>query len=357
MLSVSKLQDFLASKGYIPVKYFVMDGYCYYIELFSIKTSDIFLLYIPSKYNIKIKNIEGMYKIRFVDIRKIEDIADEYTGKPDDTDSYKMNIQISDDKEKLQDHLESNYKHLISLKDMNKDDLTELRSVYRQVRRLKYCVQNLKYKLGIQYKNYICTVKKNDSIDCFSVKNYNKKDEKKLLIIVDLETFYGKESSLINDINIVRSSIYSVIGKNYSNHGKVLTKIMENKQDILDIPVFVENKTAKYEEMIKELEDLLGIMTKSEDRILEQLRGLEIDDRSNGTHVALQNDINRVHTKTRLDRELDVILSIKKDITKTMADIRINMETSIINVDKIMFDNNVMIDAIIKNFAKLKDYC
>ena len=52
-LSLSKLEDFLSKQGFIPNKFFIMDNTCFYIELFAVKTSDIFLLYIPSKYSFR----------------------------------------------------------------------------------------------------------------------------------------------------------------------------------------------------------------------------------------------------------------------------------------------------------------
>ena len=55
-LSIVKLQEFLTLKGFVANKFFIMNGYCFYLEIFCLKTADIFLLYIPSKYNIQIND-------------------------------------------------------------------------------------------------------------------------------------------------------------------------------------------------------------------------------------------------------------------------------------------------------------
>jgi len=54
-LSIHKLQDLFNAKGFIASKYFVHNDLCFYIELFSIKTADIFFLYIPTKYEIEVQ--------------------------------------------------------------------------------------------------------------------------------------------------------------------------------------------------------------------------------------------------------------------------------------------------------------
>ena len=56
VLSFNKLNKFLKSKGFICKNYYVIDSACIYIEIFNINTADSIMLYIPSKYEIKIDN-------------------------------------------------------------------------------------------------------------------------------------------------------------------------------------------------------------------------------------------------------------------------------------------------------------
>lgn len=354
-LNLSKLQDLLASKGFIPNKYFVLDGTCFYIELFSIKTADIFLLYIPSKYDFVIPSSENSFKLNYINMDSVDGVPDEYAGKPDDMDieaAYGgMNVELSPDKEHIADHLESNYKHPISLNEISKDDATTLRAVYRQMLRLRYCVQNIKYKLGVIYKNYICAIRRDDTVDCFAIKHHPRSDRKKLMVVVDLETLYEKNDKLLEDIHTVRDSIYRVLERNQGMHTRVIGKMIENRKDILTIPDQTAVKKTKYDTMLAQLNEMLEIMVVAERRVLDALFSLE--EKSQG----LQNDISRVHEKARLEKELDKINVIKGEITKNMVALRDKREDSVLSIDKIMFDNSVMFDAMIKNFAKLKDYC
>ena len=294
--------------------------------------------------------------MKYIDMASSGNLADEYAGKQGNNDIVNtygdMQVQLSPDKDEMEEHLENNYKQAISLDEISNDDITDIKAIYRQLKRLKFCVQNLKYKLAITYKNYICAIRRDDSIDCIMIKNYPRDPVKQLLVIVDLETLYEKEDKLLEDIQVVRESIYKVIERNQTNHGKIIERIIENKKDILVIPQLAERKKEKYETMLKQLETMLQKMSESEKKYLDEL--YEID---GANTQGLENDINRVHHKARIEKELDKINSIRASISKNILTLRSKRENAILNIDKIVFDNTVMFDRIVKNFAHLKDFC
>lgn len=353
-LSISKLQEFLTNKGFVPTKYFIMDEAIFYIELFSIFTAEIFLLYIPSKYNFYIKD-ENTHKIRYIDMQESDNLTDEYAGVPDNIDvenAYgNTDINLSPDKDHIEKDLEKHYNKPISLKEISKEDIITLKSLYRQIKRLGFCVQNIKYKLGILYKNYICAIRRDDTISCFSIKHFPRDEKKKLLIIVDLETFYDKQEKLIEDIKTVKDSIYNILERNQTMHIAVLDKIIKNKKDIEEIPKQTELKKEEYSNMIIQLESMLQTMITEEKKVLQELYA------NTGETLGLQSDISKAHNKTRLETELNKINSIKSDITKNLILVRDKRETCTLNIDKLMFDSTIMINSIIKNFSKLKDFC
>ena len=353
-LSLSKLENLLTLKGFVPIKFFELDGSCFYIEVFSISTADVFLLYIPSKYTIECKEEPNVYKIKYLEMDSNDNVADEYAVKQDDFDIENIygntNIELGNDKGDMEEHLENNYKKSITLKDISNSDTVVIKAIYRQIRRFKYCVQNLKYKLAIIYKNYICAIRRDDSIDCFSIKNYPREDGKRLMVIVDLETFYEKNDKLLEDIQIVRESIYTLLEKNQGTHSRIITKILENKKDIIIIPQELEKKKILYNKMTADLFNLLTTMNEAESKITQELEGLNEIVHGND----IQNDINKSHQKVRLEKEIDKINRIKSEIGKNIVLIRDKRENKLLGVDKISFDNAVMLDVILKNFSKLK---
>lgn len=347
-LSTDKLQDLITNKGFIPKTFFVMDGSCFYIELFCIKTAELFFLYIPSKYNFIMKSGDNTYKIKYINETELEN-GDFDQGH----DSYKNNhIQLSPDKEKFEEHLEDNYKHGISLKDISSNDTYILQVIYKQIKRLKYSVENLKYKLGIIYKNYIVSIRRDNTISCISIKNFPRNDSKRLVVISDLENFYSKNEKIGEDIKVVKNSIYSILNKNQGMNAQVLLKMLDNKKEIANIPLRTESKHLEYIETIGKTEDMLQIMGEAEKKLLKESEDLDSDSFS-----GLHTDIAKAHQKARIEKELNKMMSIKEEIAKTAMDLRLKCDNSILSVDCILFENNVIWEKMVKNFVSLKDYC
>ena len=354
-LSVDKLIDLLNSKGFLINKYFILDGLCFYLEIFSIKTAEVFLLYIPSKYEFEIsKKMSSVYKIKYINMESSDNVMDEYANENQEPEDVygDMNVELSPDKEKIEEHLENNYKHAIDLKDISDEDTNTLKAIYRQTKRLKNCVQNLKYKIGIGYKNYLCGIRRDDTISCFLIKHMERIDKKKLYVIVDLETFYEKEDKLLEDVFVIRETIYNVLKRNQGMHSRVINKMLQNKKDIALIPKQAEQKMFEYDSISKDYEKMLTTMLTSEKKLLNDIKIVDSHD-----NTGLQSDIERAHTKSRLEKELDNVNSVKGEIMTNILSIREKQENCLLNIDKIMFDNTVMWDAMLNNFAKLKDLC
>ena len=353
-LSLAKLENLLVSKGFVVINYFELDDACFYIELFAVKTADTFLMYIPSKYTFRITNGTNSFNIKYLDIDNADNVPDEYAVKQDDVDIEDIygntNIELSADKKNMEEELENNYKRPISLRDISGNDTLTLKAIHRQLRRFKYCVQNLKYKLAVMYKNYICAIRRDDTIDFFSVKNYPRNDSKKLMIIIDLETFYDSNENLVNDIQIVRESIYKLLEKNQGTQTRMISKILENKKDVIVMPQELQRKKVRYNKMTRELFVMLNTMTYAENKITEQLEALN----TKYQESSLENDINKAHERDKLEKELDKINTIKSDIGKNILVLREKRENKILSIDKLSFDNAVMLDVILKNFSKLK---
>ena len=353
-LSLAKLENLLVSKGFVVINYFELDNACFYIELFAVKTADTFLMYIPSKYTFRITNGINSFNIKYLDIDNADNVPDEYAVKQDDVDIEDIygntNIELSADKKNMEEELENNYKRPISLRDISGNDTLTLKAIHRQLRRFKYCVQNLKYKLAVMYKNYICAIRRDDTIDFFSVKNYPRNDSKKLMIIIDLETFYDSNENLVNDIQIVRESIYKLLEKNQGAQTRMISKILENKKDVIVMPQELQRKKVRYNKMTRELFVMLNTMTYAENKITEQLEALN----TKYQESSLENDINKAHERDKLEKELDKINTIKSDIGKNILVLREKRENKILSIDKLSFDNAVMLDVILKNFSKLK---
>lgn len=356
-LSISKLEKLLSAKGYIPYRYLTIDDYCTYIHVVSTVDNVNFLLYIPSKYEFKMKPGKNIFSLKDIDLTGSKTTAEEYARYPDRNkieDEYtEIDLDIAPNKDKnIAEHLEEGYKREISLNDISKEDTTDIKDIYRQLKRLGYCVQNIKYKLGIMYKNYLCVIRRDDSLECFFIKKWRKKDTRQLFTIVDLETLYDQFETVQNNVKTVLKGVYKVLNKNQYNHRKTLKKFLDEKTDIILSTKIAQDKTVEYTKYIAELEEMLNIIFQSEKKILIELHTIR-EQSNNATLRGLQNDIEKSHAIGKKEEELNNLKHIKKDILNNIEEIKSKRDDTLLNVDKVLFDNQVMLYEIIKNFEYL----
>lgn len=360
-LSIGKLEKMLSLKGFIPNKYFVMHNVVVYIELIYIKDAESFILYIPSKYKFVVQKASNVHKIKYLDVNIDDNTADNYAGEPDEhkvENTYEeVDIDMSPtlNGHNIGDHLEENYKRAITLKDISSEDSKELKDILRQLKRLRFCVQNVKYKIAIIYKNYLCAIKRDDTIECYSIKKYRSKDCKKLYVTADLELVYEKMDSLVLNMETIKKGLYHILDKNHFTHTKTLQKLLEEKKEIMEFSESTYTKKIEYEKYLKEATDMLNAINNSEKSTLEKM--YEINKYYSDPNLkGLHNDIEKSHQLSSLNKELSDIQKIKEDVVKTIFELKAKREDTMLSVDKIMFDNNVMVDAIFRNFSKLKTY-
>jgi len=343
-LQLSKLQELLAEKGFVISKYFVLNKEVVYLEIFSVKMNEMVMLYIPSKYNFNVDSGGNVYKLSKLDLPFIDNVSDAYGEKDSSKNRYNIELDMDSENDNMEDHLDKNYKNRVNF---NEKTFEDLRTIQRQMKRLRYSVENVDYKLAIIYKNYLCTIKK-DNVICFTIKHYPEIEMKRLFVVVNLETLFSKGSKILEDIYVVRESIYYVLEKNQGITARLVAKIMENKQGLLTLSNKAELKKAEYERLLLEAQTMLKKMNQAEKRVMEKLYLLQ--DQNNSS---LHTDINRVHNKSLLEKELNSISTIKAEISKNMNTLRIKRENTLLNIDKIMYDNTVMLDTVLKNFEKM----
>ena len=362
-LSFNKLEKLLTRKGLIPKKFFIMHGFIVYIEVLSIENADSFMLYIPSKYEIAIGLGDDVFKVKYIDVTEDGHIPGDYAGEPDNFDLDKEydcdDIDLSPglrSKGNLADHLEEKYNHPVSLKDNNKsDDIKQLREVFRQLRRLKFCTQSLKYKIAITFNNYLCCIRRDDTYECFFINSFGGSSDKRLMVTIDLETLYEKIDSVSIDIKTIREGIYRVLDKNQGKHIQNIHKLLEQKTVLTKFSNIVLRKKEQYSTYLKSLEQLLIDLTRAEKKIIDKL--LEIEDKYSGqaSLKGLHSDIEKTHQIGKYETELSRINSIKQELIRNILIVKSKHENLSLRVDNIVFDNIIMIDAILKNFVKLSE--
>lgn len=353
VLSISKLEKLLAVKGFLPRRFFIIHGLCAYVEVMSIRNADTFILSIPSKY--KLRCDEG-YKIRPIDMgEKDKEVTNEYAGSPDNIHLEKAYTEVDiamtptrfddDDDGNVASRLEEAYKRAIMLQDISREDVTQVRDIFRQLKRMRYCVQGIRYKIAIFWKHYLCVVDRDASIECFYIKRFSGVDKRKFLIVCDLELFYERMDHLEKDVARIRQGIYQVLDKNQSTHTKNINRMLAERNEVLKNSEEVQARKLLYQKHIENFESLLDRTNESEKACLDKIYSLD---------ESGMNETAKFHQKAKLETDLRQITQTKQDIVKNLMKLKEGLEDMALSTDKILFDNSVMFDQILRNFGYLE---
>jgi hypothetical protein len=361
-LSIEKLEQLLADKGLLIKRYFRLGRQCAFIEVIYVKTADTFMVSIPAKYKFVIdtNSNKQVYKLKPIELDK-RDVND-YARSPDRIEIQQQypgidmpeeeELEIGD--ENVTDKLIDAYRRPITLRDLRIGDAIDLKDVFRQLARLKYCVQAIRYKLVIIYKSYLCVLGADDSIGCFYIRDFPKIDQRRLLIAADLELLYKKIETIFQDIRQVREGIYRVLNTNQNSHTRNLQKLLERRAEVALSSQKVHQKKETFKAYIQNFEKLLDSTLRSELATLEKLYNLE--DGANEAGASMKGvfqDIDKSHQKKRIEDELNRVEKIKEEIVTNIMSLKDKNEHVALTVDKILFDNIVMLDNIYKNFELL----
>lgn len=353
--SFTKLDLLLQSNGFIPKNIYTIDNYCVYIEISCISTTEIFLLYIPSKFNIK-PDKYNTYKLKYVDIEKGDNIVEKYADEPDNYDIKNdytgIDIDDIDKMDDLENNLTENYNREIMLKNLNKEDKDILKDIIRQLNRFKFCTQNIDYKLSILYKNYLCSIKRDDTIECYYINNYPIKIERNLYVSIDLKSFYKKIKNVNEDINIVKESIYKILNQNQIKNSRILADMLENKEKLLTYSDIIFKKKEYYQQYLKELQNMLKKLNSNEEELLNQKNSIKSQVTNYGIK-GVHSDIQNSHNIFQIDTKLTKLYELRNELIIDIIKTRSEQENIVLEVDKILFDNSIMLNEIIKNFNSI----
>ena len=69
----------------------------------------------------------------------------------------------------------------------------------------------------------------------------------------------------------------------------------------------------------------------------------------------LHDDIEKSHLTAHYESELEKINNVKQEIIRNVVKLKTQQENITLKMDKILFDNSIMINEISKNFLKLAE--
>lgn len=348
-LSISKLNNICETNGLVPLKYFKYKDNLLFLQTISLKKGFSFMINIPKKFTFE-DDLDGgdVYKLKKIKFDK-ETLKQLYKS-PDNKELDKIYSEIKVAKEfdpnldvnELEEKLMEVYKKQIYLSKMDKEELHQIRDIFRQIERLKLCVQGIDYKITIIFKNYLCCVDEDGEIECYYIKHFKSGFYRKLFISLNLTLLFDNISNLENHLQEVYDGVNEILARSQESHlQKFLITIDSCRQvgekinKIKEIRMNIKGCIQKYENTLNKL-------------ILFQ-KSLETKFISLQKNDNLENNLNYIREKNKIEKELSEVEEIKVKVMEQLVSLRDKDSDISLKVDKILFDNILMLNNIINN--------
>lgn len=314
-ISIVKLEAVLKRHDIIIESYYTLNDMCVFIQ--CTQQCQPFIIKLSNEWSTPMKSDLTVTPKRIA-IKKIQTESTslkDHLKNPNDLDiiksyktdsSFDYNTYNNDD---ISSQLKGQYHYNIKLNKLLDSDIRELTDISRQLERLTLCVKQSKYSLCILYDKYICTM---DTIGSPSMYKCNVKisSTRQFKVICDLEELFANIDQAWDDVNQIINGVDSILNIN----------------------------------MNKNIDTIRG-MIKLHDKIIKPiLNTSKIKQALNKKHDELSHLVNN----TNMGPE-------RKKIEKECMETGDTLNNLVLATDKILFDNIVMYNTVIKNYEILQD--
>jgi hypothetical protein len=149
----------------------------------------------------------------------------------------------------------------------------------------------------------------------------------------------------------VKKEIEKVLEKNHLSNTKILQKLVKRSDDLIMISTYSYKKKKEYvtelEQYDKKFSDLAAIE-------IEILNKMTVVNEKYKNTTGLSADIEKSHQLDQHTKKITEIRFAKEKIMKDMTDVKIKNDNAILEIDKIMFNNTVLIESVMRNLKKIE---
>ena len=350
-LSIEKLERILSELGCYPLTYYYYRDYLRYVECIYEKTKDLFLLFVTDDYKFKIETNEKTIRLKRIRDNDVKEIMEKYTKEEDKLETSKIygaqiSVMNTDDKPKvIEENLEESYNINLDLQS-NTNERFSIQEIKRQCRRLSMAIEGTKYRLCVISNNYMVIPRKEDDV-IFELKHVQKSKARKIYVIIDIETILS-EIKILDSINKIYDGFVEILGKNIIMNKKKLEEF-KNSDISTENVIEIVDKINRYSSYIQEFNDILTHKEDEEQAVQEKITALR-----NKPKYGVNQDIKDAPMMLELDEKLLKIRTEKKGHIEQIIELKRKQRNNVLVLDKILFDNIMLLSTIKYNLSELK---
>ncbi|MDD4930743.1 MAG: hypothetical protein PHG66_01135 [Candidatus Colwellbacteria bacterium] len=345
--SLNNLSEYLISKKFEITNQYSVGGLCVFLRVMSEDTGDDFLLAIGKSHNIR--GYEGIELVPFTD-------TDRVVVKMDSRNSYgEINSEGIEEDLYLDptevDRMMDQYQ-AIDLDAEKADVLRENISGYKsQLERLKFCTNNIKYKLSVVSSSAVCYINRANTVECFAVRRSSPKldEDKNLCIVIDLETFIDSPDSITSDIKRVTKNLHTILGTAHEKQTSAISLRLKQIQTATGPLIEKYNKKEKYLKSIDKLTIVVVKIRKQERELLIRIKRLKKESSS----TSITDTETKAFALKKIEDEYTKIMKFKKESVDLLSEIKLEYNNFILNFDYALFDTLRLLNGITLNLTRI----
>lgn len=220
-----------------------------------------------------------------------------------------------------------------------------------QLERLKFCTNNIKYKLSVVTNSSLCYINRANSVECFAIKRSNPKieEDKNLCIVIDIETFIDTTDSITSDIKRVTKNLHTILGK---AHNKQTSSIVSNLKQLHSVSNLLNEKYTKkekYQLSIDKLAIVVVKIRKQERELLTRMKRLKKE--NNSTNIS--DTETKAFALKKIEDEYSKLMTFKKESVELLSGIKLEYNNFILNFDYALFDTLRLLTGITLNMTRI----
>ncbi len=247
--------------------------------------------------------------------------------------------------------LEDIYRQKVTTQNVQSESIRAKLDIRNQLGRIQYSVKGLPYTLALLHYGFLGVLEEERKIKLYECIRVPKSQERSLYLVVELPAFVDKLEVVEQESMDILQSMYSILGNNQQAHSRSMKRMMERNESILDDTQRVHTLQEKYAEYVAEYMPLLEEICLYESQKQSQVRSLREQ-----TLESVQHEMKRDNDVRKLEKELADLANTKKEILRMLEELKTKQQTLLLNMDSILFDNNVMLHKILANCDTLKEY-
>ncbi len=352
-LSLDKFQKLLTTYNMLPLRFYSYHDRIMLAEVMSLANADLFMIYISKDYNFRQEPGYECYSLKRIHLDEKGDIPSKYASRLDDLamDEYysKVNLlntdKMMDRSINIEKELIDDYRKKILVPSSEESMSVKMRDMLNQLQRLDRCVDSKDYSLSIMTSCLIAL----DPEHIFMVKGRDIKEDRMYIIVLSIETLFKNVNYISKDIPELNNGIQKILSRNHQSHMEKMDDTIDGMIQIQDRMHTSVDKVTRYNGYISKLTGMLEKLKLKEANVKQKKRALQEKTSGGG----FDKELSVIKERDSIERDEKWCQQTKAQLYDAIIDLHKKTRNMSLMIDKLLFENLVMMISIQRNMSIL----